>query len=144
MTIVADTISCKEEDNAADVSHWKWLKKMLETLGEDGTSSDESDREGPIDTAYYTKTMPWRRNIERELNLVDDEQRRLATTQVRRGAKPVIRRRQIGIPSSRGPVKELPISFYDEGWLSTTSPLFIKRTLKPSHYTFKWRELKIQ
>jgi hypothetical protein len=144
MQIVAGTISCKEQEDAADVRHWKWLKKMLQTLGQDGTSSDESDREGAIDTAYYAKTMPWRRNIEKELRLVDDKHRRLATTQVRRGAKPVIRRRQIGIPSSRGPVASLPISFYNEEWLATKTLVYIDRTLRPSDKAFTWRELSVQ
>lgn len=144
MKIVADTISCKEQEGAADVRHWKWLKKMLETLGQDGTSSDESDREGAIDTAYYAKKMLWRRNIERELNVLDDEQRRLATTQVKRGAKPVIRLRQLGIPSSREPVASLPISFYNEDWLVTKTVLYIDRTLKPSDKEFTWRQLSVQ
>jgi hypothetical protein len=117
---------------------------MLQTLGQDGTSSDESDHEGDIETMYYPKTMPWRRNIERELKLVDDEYRRIVTTQVRRGAKPVIRQRRSGIRSSRDPVTHLPISLYDEDWLASKSPLYIKRTLKPSNKTFKWRELTIQ
>jgi hypothetical protein len=142
--IATDTISCKEQENAGDVRHWKWLKKMLETLGQDGTSSDESDREGDIETTYYPKTMPWRRNIERELRLVDDEYRRLAATQVRRGAKPVTRIRRSGIHSSRDPVTQLPISFYDENWLKSASRLYITRTLQPSDQTFKWRELTIQ
>jgi hypothetical protein len=142
--LVTETIACKRQEKAADTGNWKWLKIMLETYGQDGTSSDESDREGAIETAYYAKAMPWRRNIENELKLVDDENRRLATTQVRRGAKPVTRQRRSGIVSTRDPVARLPIDCYDERWIATKSDLFIRKTLKVSNERLMWRELTIQ
>jgi hypothetical protein len=117
---------------------------MLETFGQDGMSSDESDHDGAIETTYCPKRMPWRRDIDGELKLIDDKYRRLARTQVRRGAKPAIRVRPSGIISTRDPVTRLPISFYNASWLVGKTDTYVRRTLKATNDAFSWRELTIQ
>ena len=49
-------IDIKEFEHATDTPIWKWLRQLIKTLGEDGTSSDESDDEHAADThpvTYY-------------------------------------------------------------------------------------------
>ncbi|KAG1761270.1 hypothetical protein EDD22DRAFT_740486, partial [Suillus occidentalis] len=47
--------------------------KLIETLGEGGMSSEESDVENDIETVLRVKNMTWRRAIERELDIVDHQ-----------------------------------------------------------------------
>lgn len=139
---VNETMDCKEQEHAPDVKNWKWLQSVLVTLGEDGMSSEDSDTDGHIEVIYRQRIMYWRRDIEEELRLIDQEHRRLGQTQSRRGAKLAPRRRGIGNQrSDRDPVKKLPLCFYDEKWISSKSDKYIERTLKPSTESFKWREL---
>lgn len=140
-----ETIDCKEQENAPDVKNWKWLESVLIELGEDGMSSEDSDTNGHIEAIYRPRIMYWRRNIEGELQLIDQEHRRLGQTQSRRGAKVAPRRRNVGNQrSDRDPMKGLPLCFYDEKWILTNSDKYVERTLKPSMRKFKWRELMIQ
>ena len=67
-------IQLKHEEGAADVSAWQWMEQVLRHLGEDGMSSDESDVEGELNmTVFQVKMMPWRRNIDGELNIIDKQ-----------------------------------------------------------------------
>jgi hypothetical protein len=50
------------------------MEKLLQHLGEDGMSSDKSDVEGELDTTVFqVKMMLWRRNIDRELDIIDKQ-----------------------------------------------------------------------
>ena len=82
-----------EED---DTNIWRWLADVLERLGTDGMSSDESGMEEEIEIIYHTKVMPWRRDLETELRIIDNQ--RLVDTDIfaPRGSKPVKRRWGIG------------------------------------------------
>ena len=143
--MLSEIIDCKGEENAADLGHWKWLKKVITTLGQDGMSSEESDNDGAIGTIYRPKRMVWRRDIDRELKLIDDECRRLASAKARRGAKLAPRERRIGgVVSTRDPVTHLPIPFYNEAWIAGKTDRWVKHTLKASATPFVWRELFIQ
>ena len=86
------TVDLKKEQDADDLGIWEWLLSLLEVLGEDGMSSEESD----IDVrtgmeVYYCKKMPWRRNVDREMGLIDKERVQDKKVYSRRGAKPVVR-----------------------------------------------------
>jgi hypothetical protein len=61
-------IELRQEDNAEDLDAWEFLHDVLQTLGEDGMSSDESDIDTRTGTeVYYNKKMPWRRDVAREI-----------------------------------------------------------------------------
>jgi hypothetical protein len=143
LRVLEQTISCKEQENAIDVPHWKWLRNVIENLGEDGMSSEESDH-GATEMTYRPTKMEWRRKIDHELQLIDNEYRRLRITQPQRGAIPAIRERGSGVVSSRGPVTGLSMAFYDETWLLSKSDEYISRTLKVSGDTFKWKDIMIR
>ena len=117
---------------------------MLENLGEEGMSSEASGDDEEIEVVYRPRVMEWRRNIEQELNVIDGENRRLARTQSRSGAKLVPRIRSVrNEVSTRDPVCGLPACLYNEHWLARKSDLYSQRTLKPSQ-KFKWRALRLR
>ncbi|KAI6128615.1 hypothetical protein EDD16DRAFT_1458983, partial [Pisolithus croceorrhizus] len=59
------------EENEDDADAWKWLKDLTTTLGEHGMSSEESGIENEVEVVLRVKTLPWRRSVERELDLID-------------------------------------------------------------------------
>ena len=68
--IVKHMIGLKMEDDAQDMGAWKWLLDLLDHLGEDGMSSEESD----INTqtgieVYYIKEMMWHRDVQHKMTL---------------------------------------------------------------------------
>ncbi|KAG1906069.1 uncharacterized protein F5891DRAFT_934860, partial [Suillus fuscotomentosus] len=52
---------------------WRWLQRLIRTLGEGGMSSEESDVENDIETILRVKNMTWRRAVEREMDIVDHQ-----------------------------------------------------------------------
>jgi hypothetical protein len=145
METVLSTVEIKQQESAVDTHVWQYLQSMLAALGKEGMSSDESDYDQAIGTYFRPKSVPWRRNIIRELDMVDKEHRRLGSTQRRRGAKPVIRRRDgQNAVSSSDPVPGLPISLYNPEWLKEKAGEYVKRSLKPATSGFKWKSIDIQ
>jgi len=57
----------KKDAEEDDANIWRWLADILEWLGADGMSSDESGMEDEIEIIYHMKVMPWRRDLETEL-----------------------------------------------------------------------------
>jgi len=86
----------KKDAEEDDANIWRWLADILEWLGADGMSSDESGMEDEIEIIYHMKVMPWRRDLETELRIIDNQ--RLVDTDIfaPRGSKPVKRRWGIG------------------------------------------------
>ena len=114
----------KEAAEENDANIWRWLVDVLERLGENGMSSDESGVENEIETIYHIKMMPWRRNIVTELQIIDDQWLVDIDIFTPRGSKPVKRRWGIrNIQSSRKAVANLPHAFYNE-WLERQPPKF--------------------
>jgi len=66
-------IETKQATNAEDAKAWASLANVLKRLGLDRMSSDESVADDDIHMIYRTKVMPWRRNIERELEIIDTQ-----------------------------------------------------------------------
>jgi hypothetical protein len=144
MDAVKATINHKEIEGASDTHIWRYLESMLNALGKESMSSDESDYEPEIGTFFRPKTMPWRRNIIKELQLIDQEHRRIGNVERRRGAKPVIRKRDgINTESISEPVSGLPIALYDPGWLKGRTMEYITWKLRPVNTGFKWKKLAI-
>ncbi|KAI5988139.1 hypothetical protein EDC04DRAFT_2551422, partial [Pisolithus marmoratus] len=72
-------VAVKEAKGDDDVVAWRFLSSVVATLGSDGMSSEDSDGED-TETVYCTHTLPWRRDIVKELNLID--QRRLEDSSI--------------------------------------------------------------
>lgn len=142
VTVVQRTLELKKEEGSKDVRSWEWLDEMLGYLGEDGMSSDESDvAEETGETIYRANYMPWRRDIDEDLDLIDKQ--RLVDNDIysRRGAKPVTRIRNEGCESRRLPVGALPKSFYKKRWLSSASKSIVD-DLDISKTIFEWMVIR--
>ncbi|KIM61758.1 hypothetical protein SCLCIDRAFT_25568 [Scleroderma citrinum Foug A] len=89
LIIAQGVAEMKEEAEENDANIWRWLADILEQLGADGMSSDESGIEDEIEIIYNTKAMPWRKDLKTELQIIDDQ--RLVDTDIftPRGSKPV-------------------------------------------------------
>jgi hypothetical protein len=114
---------------------------VIERLGVDGMSSDESDVDtdarGREVTVFYTKRMRWRRWIEEELAIIDGCHSYAKAHG--RGSKLVERRRNgRNAESSRNPMPNLPEAFYDEEWLNSRSSKYRDLTLHVSKDNFEW------
>ncbi|KAI5980351.1 hypothetical protein EDC04DRAFT_2618875 [Pisolithus marmoratus] len=64
----------KSEDPDDDLRSWKWLQRLINTLGEHGMSSEESSVENGIENVLRVKNLEWRKNINKELEIVDLQQ----------------------------------------------------------------------
>ena len=75
MKIVDGMLKLKEQAEAPDVGTWQYLSNILQTLGKDGMSSEESDDETheDIEPGYRPSVLPWRRDIEDELGIIDNQ-----------------------------------------------------------------------
>jgi hypothetical protein len=139
-----ETVDCKEQEVAPDTRYWKWLKTVLEKLGEEGMSSEDSENGDGFETTYHPRILPWRRSMDYELQLVDYEHRRVMKTVARRGAKPAPRKRRAeSRVSTRDPVCGLPVALYNEEWLAKQTDLYIERTLQLSEENFKWKDWRV-
>lgn len=127
-----------KEQNASAHRVWSFLKKVVETLGPEGMSSDESDVE---DNAYvfrfFTKRMPWRKDLTAEFRTIDAEwiaDVKLRGTSNRR----VPRARNSAAPvTTRKPRSGLPQSFYDRQYLDSLDEQELQ-VIEPKEVTFRW------
>ena len=142
MKTVTSMADLKEQEGAANAPVWQWLSSMVEKLGKDGMSSEESDTDthgSSIEPVCRTRVMKWRRKIESELQVIDDQRYLDDNIFAHGGSKPVMR--ILGFqnkPSARPPVPGLPCSFYDDEWLQQQMVHYVKRTLKILNEKFKW------
>ncbi|KAG1759619.1 hypothetical protein EDD22DRAFT_755297, partial [Suillus occidentalis] len=56
-----------------DLPVWAYLNSIVETLGKDGMSSDESETEDCELPVFRLKTMPWRANFGQEMQIIDEQ-----------------------------------------------------------------------
>ncbi|KAG1724525.1 uncharacterized protein EDB91DRAFT_1025115, partial [Suillus paluster] len=66
-------IELKKDGEDDDLPAWQWLQKLVKTLGDGGMSSEESDIENDVECVLRVKNMAWRRGIERELNIINNQ-----------------------------------------------------------------------
>ena len=70
---ITDTmVAVKEAKGNDDVVAWQFLSNVITMLGSDGMSSKDSDGED-TEPIYCMHTLPWRRDIIKELNLIDQQ-----------------------------------------------------------------------
>lgn len=120
---------------------------MVETFGAAGMSSEDSGSEDEDPTrpkVFKVMSVPWRRNIERELQILESMHAKLPSFK-RQGR---VRAQRIRDPletrkmSTRNPVVGLPESFYDREWHAML-PIFLRSLLraKASPSEREWKEL---
>ncbi|KAI6017356.1 hypothetical protein BKA83DRAFT_4029954, partial [Pisolithus microcarpus] len=73
-----DTWRRTEAKGDDDIVAWRFLNSLITTLGSDGMSSEDSNGED-TEAIFCTRMLPWRRDIVRELQIVDQQRLRDST-----------------------------------------------------------------
>jgi len=135
--IVEYMIELRVEDETQDLHLWKWLQSVLEHLGAEGMSSDESSTEN-FETVYRVTNMPWRRALTESMDIIDRQRHKDADIFTPKGSKPTKRLRGTGNPASeRDPVDGLPRAFYDDKWYEKLN-IYHQRKLQITDEDFDW------
>ena len=114
--IVEYMVKLKDGNEQNDLHLWKWFASILEQLGSDGMSSEESSTEG-VKTVYRVKLLPWRRNVTHVMDIIDSQRHKDADIYPAQGTKPTKRvRGTANPPSTRTAVRGLPRDLYDDDW----------------------------
>jgi len=92
---------------------------LVDTLGVDGMSSDESEVDEGGQRAYRVKRRIWRsKALEKYLRRIDkDYNRTNAYGNGRAGKPPRVRKRPAYNDSAAEAIRGLPANFYDPNWL---------------------------
>lgn len=131
-------IKLKAATAASDLAIWRWLGTVVEKLGTDGMSSDESSTDD-VETVYRVKKMAWRWEIEASLNIIDRERRLNSDIFPPQGSVPTKRiHGDNNLISTRAPVCKLPRTFYDDDWYNETPEEHRQLTLDVSEEIFQW------
>ncbi|KAI6101987.1 hypothetical protein EDD16DRAFT_1716311 [Pisolithus croceorrhizus] len=117
-TVLDRIVAMKSETSNDDLGSWKWLQRLINTLGEHGMSSEESSVENGIENVLRVKKLEWWRNIDKELEIVDLQHVLDKDIFCSQGSKPLPRKRAPNNPiSSQVPVVGLPMALYDDMWI---------------------------
>ncbi|KAI6133981.1 hypothetical protein EV401DRAFT_2064473 [Pisolithus croceorrhizus] len=141
--VLDEMVKSKSEAQDDNLQSWKWLRSLIKTLGEHGMSSEESSVENGVENVLRVKNMPWRRNIDQELEIVDFQ--RLLDTDIfsPQGSKPLTRKRSPDNPSTtRDAVKALPLALYDGAWFAQLTERQIEALNVPQQ-TFSWMKVVV-
>ncbi|KAI6118347.1 hypothetical protein F5141DRAFT_1212260 [Pisolithus sp. B1] len=141
--VLDEMVKSKSEAQDDDLQSWKWLRSLIKTLGEHGMSSKESSVENGVENVLRVKNMPWRRNIDRELEIVDFQH--LLDTDIfsPQGSKPLTRKRSPDNPSTtRDAVKALPLALYDGAWFAQLTEHQIEALNVPQQM-FSWMKVVV-
>ncbi|KAI6162415.1 hypothetical protein EDD17DRAFT_1757181 [Pisolithus thermaeus] len=141
--VLDEMVKSKSEAQDDDLQSWKWLRSLIKMLGEHGMSSEESSVENGVENVLRVKNMPWRRNIDRELEIVDFQC--LLDTDIfsPQGSKPLTHKRSPDNPSTtRDAVKALPLALYDGAWFAQLTERQIEALNVPQQ-TFSWMKVVV-
>ncbi|KAI6120122.1 hypothetical protein EDD16DRAFT_1706074 [Pisolithus croceorrhizus] len=134
-------VTMKSETSDDDLGSWKWLQRLINTLGEHGMSSEESSVENGIENVLQVKKLEWQRNIDKELEIVDLQRVLDKDIFCSQGSKPLPRKHAPDNPiSSRVPVVGLPMVLYDDMWILQLTERR-RESLEISKAPFPWMKL---
>ena len=127
-------------------NRWAEFLKILEILGQDGMSSDESTEEEDTHRACFrVSLLPWRRDFSAIMEAIDIERFGEQSGYSKRGSVPTPRYRQDQTlteeslhVSRRPPVTNLPAAFYHERWISKRSEEYVNEVLHGSEQGYDW------
>ncbi|KAG1837610.1 hypothetical protein C8R48DRAFT_680274 [Suillus tomentosus] len=85
--LLSDRIATGKDDQVV----WAYLQSLVETLGKDGMSSDESEHEEGEVQVFWLKKMPWRADVDNEMRIIDQQRLAGAANFTPRGSKPAKR-----------------------------------------------------
>lgn len=117
-----------------------FLKNLLDTLGTEGHSSDETETDDyTLQTVYRVKVMFWRRDLSKYFKMID-AQRSDVNIFSAKGSKGV-RRLPKRDTTRRQPVKELPRVLYNDDWFDQIDSERRSLQVKVSKKEFEWLEI---
>ncbi|KAF8582874.1 hypothetical protein K439DRAFT_1350125 [Ramaria rubella] len=58
-------------NSESDLVIWEWLQRLVQLLGTERMSSEESGEEGDLEDVLQVKTIPWCRDLEKELAIIN-------------------------------------------------------------------------
>ncbi|KAG1802903.1 uncharacterized protein HD556DRAFT_1437962 [Suillus plorans] len=119
-TLLSDRNATGKDDQAV----WAYLQSIMENLGKDGMSSDESEHEDGDVQVFRRKSMPWRADFSQEMQIIDQQRLTGATIFTPCGSKPAKRLHNVNRESSCVPIEGLPRAFYNPSWLTDQRPSF--------------------
>ena len=115
---------------------------MLQKLGFEGMSSDDTDNRDLTQRVYRVRVLDWQRNVDRELHVIDRMRLEGEEVWASQGSKPAPRIRGEGNPSRRrDPPTGLPESFYNATWLINKDKSWRERVLCVSKEEFHWLKI---
>jgi hypothetical protein len=120
LTLLSDRSATGKDDKVV----WAYLQSIVEHLGKDGMSSDESEHEDGDLQVFRRKSMPWRADFGHEMQIIDQQRLTGASIFTPRGNKPAKRLRNANRESSRIAIEGLPRAFYNTSWLADQRPSF--------------------
>ncbi|KAI6145976.1 hypothetical protein BKA82DRAFT_4016137 [Pisolithus tinctorius] len=141
--ILDQMVKLKSEVQDDDIQSWKWLQHLIKTLGEHGMSSEESSVENGVENILRVKNMPWRRNIDQELEIRDFQC--ILDTDVfsPQGSKPLTHKCAPDNPSTTcSAAKALPLALYNGAWIAHLTKCEIEALDVPQQ-TFPWMKVVI-
>ena len=83
-------VKAADKDRDGDLHIWKWLLELLQWYQSDGMSSEDTDTDN-AGTIYRVKILVWRRNVDKYVQMIDNERRLSADIFPASGAKPIAR-----------------------------------------------------
>lgn len=144
-------VELKEDqgDPHADLEFWKWALTVIERLGAEGMSSDEScgEETATHERIYRVKIMVWRRRMEDVLKIIDECRHGSNGIFSLRGSTGLKRIRpptdepQTWPRSKRPAGEHLPFVFYDEHWFNEVDVGVRVSTLHVTQEEFRWAQL---
>ncbi|KIN98317.1 hypothetical protein M404DRAFT_31488 [Pisolithus tinctorius Marx 270] len=121
-----------------DIQSWKWLQCLIEMLGEHGMSSKESSVENGVENILHVKNMPWHRNIDQELEIMDFQCILDTNVFSPQDSKPLTHKCAPDNPSTtHSAAKALPLALYDGAWIAQLTKCEIEALNIPQQ-TFPW------
>ncbi|KAI6094496.1 hypothetical protein EDD16DRAFT_1721629 [Pisolithus croceorrhizus] len=140
-TVLDRIVAMKSETSDDDLGSWKWLQRLINTLGEHSMSSEESSVENGIENVLRVKKLEWQRNIDKDLEIVDLQRVLDKDIFCSQGSKPLPRKCAPNNPiSSRVPVVGLPMALYDDMWILQLMERW-RESLEISKAPFPWMKL---
>jgi len=112
---------------------WEFMFGLVDRLGIDGMSSDESEPDDDRGRSYRAKRRTWRsKALEKYLRRIDkDYNSTNAYGNARAGTNPRVRNRPACTDSAGEAVRGLPRNFYDPNWFRKLS-LWDRKDLEPA------------
>nr|VWO99257.1 MRP-like transporter [Ganoderma boninense] len=135
-TTVKKVIALHVGDPESDVAIWRFLEKVLDLLGPDGMSSEDTCDDMP-ETVFRVKVLEWRRPMDDHMEIIDNQRVLDRDLFSRQGSRPGKRLRDGTVKSTRNPVRRLPQQLYNPDWLQAQNVQQI-HTLAVSSEKFDW------